>query len=57
MRRKYYYTVLFDAGISYVIAVSKKAAIRQIKSAKNDYEYDLETLQRISKEEYIRAHR
>ena len=59
MKRKYYYSVLFKSGIAYIVAVSKEAAERQAKQAiKNNgkYQYQMNTLTRISKREYDKAH-
>lgn len=56
---KYYYTCLFNGGISYIIASSKKNAERQVKQSafKNKYNYDLSSIKRISKKTYICAHK
>lgn len=67
--RKYYYKIFFipvgkkswsekkKDGITYIIAVSKYAAIRQAKLyADTTHMYHLDTLKRISKYEYNKAH-
>ena len=55
-RRKYYYSVEFDGGISYVIAVSKRAALKQVKRVQHKRNYHMDTLMRISRAEYDAAH-
>ena len=71
-RPKFYYSVEFDidgtdgtmdvGGFSYVIAVSKQAALQQIKRYSRTqeralkYSYRLDTLKRISKRDYDAAH-
>ena len=57
-RRKFFYSVEFDGGISYIIAVSKSAAWRQAMRASksNSYIYNRYSLKRISKSKYNEAH-
>jgi len=58
--RKYYYSIEFPEGVSYIMAVSKRAARRQAQRAKGTVKerpWQFDTLKRITEAEYARAHK